>query len=84
MNNKIYKRVKEEASYILKEKCTVRDLAKVMNVSKSTVHKDLQDRLKEVDRKMYKEVDKILKYHLMIRHINGGEATRLKYLNRKG
>ena len=70
MNNKIYKRVKNEASYILKEKCTVRELAKIMNVSKSTVHKDLQDRLKDIDENMYKEVDKILKYHLMISHIN--------------
>ena len=84
MNNKIYKRVKTEAKYIIKEKCTVRELAKIMKVSKSTVHKDLQDRLKEIDMEMYKKVDEILKYHLEIRHIKGGEATRQKYLNRKG
>lgn len=83
MNNKIYKRIKEEVNYILKTKCTIRELAKIMNISKSTVHKDLHERLLYIDKEAYENVSKILEYHLQIRHINGGEATRLKYLKRK-
>ena len=81
MNSKIYKRIKEESDYILKENLTVREIAKKMNVSKSTVHKDLHERLKKIDKIKYLEVDKILKYHLNIRHIRGGESTKKKYQN---
>ena len=49
MNSKIYKRIKEESDYILKENLTVREIAKKMNVSKSTVHKDLHERLYDID-----------------------------------
>ena len=85
MNNKIYKRIKIESNYILEKDITIRQIAKIMKVSKSTVHKDLHERLKEVDKDLYKKVDKILKEHLSIRHINGGRATKLKYQKlRKG
>ena len=79
MNNNISKRVLSEADYIIKTGKTVREIAKIYNVSKSTVHKDLHERLLELDKTKYKQVDKILKYHIDIRHIRGGESTKRKY-----
>lgn len=77
----INKRVLEEARYLIKTGDTIRDLAKVFQVSKSTVHKDLHERLLKIDKNLYIEVDKILKYHTDIRHLRGGEATKQKYQN---
>lgn len=65
---------------MIQTKQTVRELALIFNVSKSTVHKDLHDRLINVDKKLFKEVDKILKYHTDVRHIRGGQSTKKKYL----
>ena len=79
MNNKIYKRILNEVDYILNKDMTVREIAKQMKVSKSTVHKDLHERLFYIDENKYKKVDKILKKHIEIRHINGGNATKIKY-----
>lgn len=79
--NSIENRVYEEAKYMIKTEKTIREIAKVYNVSKSTVHKDLQDRLKHIDLKLYKKVQKILKYHIQIRHIKGGQSTKIKYEN---
>ena len=78
MNN-ISKRVLDEAEYMIDTKKTIREIAKVFNVSKSTVHIDLNKRLKYINSNIYKEVKKILNYHLKIRHIRGGESTRKKY-----
>ena len=83
MNKKIIKRVLDESNYILDTGKTVREIAKVFKVSKSTVHQDLSERLKELDSSKYIEVLEILKYHLQIRHIRGGEATKKKYTNKK-
>ena len=83
MNKNIINRVIEESNYIIKTKDTIRDIAKVFNVSKSTVHKDFKERLLEIDGNLYEEVSKILKYHLDIRHIRGGNATKEKFLNKK-
>ena len=80
MNKKIINRVFNESKYIIDTNKTVREIASVFNVSKSTVHKDLTERLFEVDNKMYLEVSKILRYHLDIRHIRGGESTKRKFL----
>ena len=77
--NEINKRVIEEANHILKTGDTIRKTAKEFCVSKSTVHKDLHERLLKIDKKLYGDVDKILKYHTDIRHIRGGEATKKKY-----
>ena len=60
---------------------TIRGVAKIFGVSKSTVHKDLSDRLKYIDEELYDNITEILKYHIEIRHIRGGESTRNKYLN---
>lgn len=83
MNRNIINRVLKESDYIVKNKSTVRQTAKVFNVSKSTVHKDMQDRLKIINKNKYKDVIDIFNYHIMIRHINGGEATKHKYLKLK-
>ena len=83
MDKNIILRVINEGKYIIETKDTVREIAKVFNVSKSTVHKDLTDRLLEIDEKMYIRVSSVLKYHLDIRHIRGGYATKCKFLNKK-
>jgi len=83
MNKNIINRVLKEAEYIINTKDTIRDIAKVFNVSKSTVHKDLKERLFDIDEYLYNEVSTILKYHLDIRHIRGGNATKCKFLNKK-
>ena len=80
MSDYIKKRVLEESLYIINTEDTIREVAKKFNVSKSTVHKDLTDRLKEIDDEVYTKVSNILKYHLDIRHIRGGESTKRKYL----
>ena len=79
MNNEIAKRVLEEASYILISDDTIRKTAQVFGVSKSTVHKDLKERLIDIDEEMYKEVSLILHRHALLKHIKGGEATKNKY-----
>ena len=79
MNNIIRARVIDEANYMIKTKKTIREIAKTFIVSKSTVHKDLHERLLEIDCNLYKEINDILKYHIDIRHIRGGESTKKKY-----
>ncbi len=80
MGNDITKRVIDEAYYMKKTGNTLREIAKVFKVSKSTVHKDLKERLMKIDHDLYVEIQKILKYHMDIRHIKGGESTKKKYL----
>ena len=79
MNSLIVKRVIDEANYMIDTKKTIREIAKVFCVSKSTVHKDLHERLLEIDFKLFQQIDEILKYHIDIRHIRGGESTKKKY-----
>ncbi len=83
MKNNISERVINEANYIIETKKTIREIAHISNISKSTVHKDLHERLKNIDKNMYIRVKEILKEHIEIRHIRGGESTRQKYLKRK-
>jgi len=83
MNSAISKRVKEEALYIVDTEKTIREIAVIFNVSKSTVHKDLHERLSIIDKKLFEDVKKILEYHIDVRHIRGGESTKNKYLNKK-
>ncbi|MBQ7141247.1 MAG: sporulation transcriptional regulator SpoIIID [Bacilli bacterium] len=84
MRMEIIRRVIDEAYYILETEKTIRAIAFTQNVSKSTVHKDLHERLKEIDKDIFISVDKILQEHLDVRHIRGGESTKQKYLNLKG
>ena len=83
MNSTIVQRVKEEALYIINTEKTIREIAKIFNVSKSTVHKDLHERLVKIDKKIFNKVKNILDYHTNIRHIRGGQSTKNKYLEQK-
>ena len=79
MCDDIIERVIKEAEYIAETGATVRKTAKVFHFSKSTVHKDVTERLKSIDKDLFKRVRKVLKVNLAERHIRGGEATRRKY-----
>ena len=83
MKKEIELRVIKEADYLLMTKETVRDIAQIFKVSKSTVHKDLQERLKHLNYAKYQEVEKIFQEHIQIRHLHGGEKTKLKYQKQK-
>ena len=83
MKNYIEERVKEIANQCIAEGLTVRQLAKAYCVSKSTVHKDLTERLFEVDKLKYRKVKDVLSKNKRERAVRGGEATRLKYLLEK-
>lgn len=83
MNKDLVSRVKEEAQYLLKTKKTIREVAQFFDISKSTIHKDMQERLKKVSPKLFKEVRVVLNEHLEIRHIKGGETTKQKYLKKQ-
>lgn len=82
MDKYIMDRVLQEATYIIKNNSTVRDAASVYNVSKSTVHKDLKDRLPDINMILFEQVEIVFKDHIETRHIRGGEATKQKYLKR--
>lgn len=83
MNKEIIKRVEQEADYIVKTKKTIRDIAKKFGISKSTVHKDMQERLKEISFDKYQIVRSIFQEHIKIRHILGGQSTKIRYLEMK-
>ena len=83
MREDIILRVEEEARYILATGATVRDCARHMGVSKTTVHKDMRVRLGEISRGMWAEVGGVLDKNRAERHLRGGMATREKYLFRK-
>lgn len=72
-------RIKKEALYVIETERTIRKTAEYFSVSKSTVHKDLTERLKAISPSMYEKVKIILKKHLENRHLKGGETTKLKY-----
>ena len=78
---KLNETIINEALYMIETDKTVREIATIFKVSKSTVHKDLHERLMKIDKKLYLDVSKILKHHTDIRHIRGGESTKKKYLN---
>lgn len=80
MNDAIWKRVLDIGDYILKSRATVREAAKVFGVSKSTVHKDVTERLPKINPVKAKGVKEVLDFNKAERHIRGGEATRQKYL----
>ena len=72
----------QEAKYMIETQQTIREIAVIFNVSKSTAHKDLHERLINIDKSLSEKVEQILKYHTDIRHIRGGESTKRKYLKR--
>lgn len=76
---KIKNRVIKEALYIIENNATVREAAKSFNISKSTVHKDITERLEKINKNLYKQIKTIMSNHLKTRHIKGGEITKNKY-----
>ena len=79
MKDYIEERAVEIANYIIESNSTVRQTAKKFGISKSTVHKDITERLKKVNPQLYKQVAEILKINKEERHIRGGLATKKKY-----
>lgn len=75
----IDERATEIGHYIVNENATVRAAAKKFGVSKSTVFKDVSERLKAIDRLLYLEAKAVMERNKAERHIRGGEATRKKY-----
>ncbi|WP_274954576.1 sporulation transcriptional regulator SpoIIID, partial [Anaerostipes butyraticus] len=72
------------AYYIIEHKATVRQTAKIFGVSKSTVHKDVTERLLKINPALAGEARKVLNVNKQERHIRGGFATREKYLHQHG
>ncbi|MEW6425586.1 MAG: sporulation transcriptional regulator SpoIIID [Bacillota bacterium] len=81
MQEYIQKRVLEICAYILDTQATVRQAATVFQVSKSTVHKDMTERLPSLDKRLAQQVKAVLEFNKSERHLRGGEATRKKYKN---
>ncbi|MBS7298968.1 MAG: sporulation transcriptional regulator SpoIIID [Eubacteriales bacterium] len=80
MKEYIEQRAVDLAVYIIETRSTVRAAAKKFNVSKSTVHKDITERLSHIDGRLQIKVQKVLAENKAERHIRGGMATREKYL----
>lgn len=81
MKDYIEERAMEIADYIIETKATVRQAAKKFGVSKSTIHKDITERLSQINPSLAAEARKILDLNKSERHIRGGLATREKYLH---
>lgn len=79
----IEERVFELAHYVIENKSTVREAAKKFYISKSTVHKDIVERLQAFDKDLYLEVKQVLDENKAERHLRGGMATKKKYLGEK-
>lgn len=77
----IEERAIELANYIIEKKSTVRAAAKKFGISKSTVHKDVTDRLEKIKPDLAESVRVVLEENKAERHIRGGEATKAKYRN---
>ncbi len=84
MKSYIEERAVEIAAYIIENNTTVRQAAKHFGISKSTVHKDVTERLERINTSMAAETRKILDVNKSERHIRGGLATKEKYLHMHG
>lgn len=83
MKDYIEKRAVELAEYIIEKNSTVRAAAKHFHISKSTVHKDVSERLLKINPELAKSVHEILEENKAERHIRGGMATKEKYAHMK-
>ncbi|WP_461812599.1 sporulation transcriptional regulator SpoIIID [Faecalimonas sp.] len=81
MKEYIEKRAVEIATYIIEHQATVRQTAKEFGVSKSTIHKDVTERLQQINPILAVQARKVLDTNKSERHIRGGMATREKYLH---
>lgn len=84
MEDTLKQRTCELAVYIIENRATVRSAAKHFGISKSTVHKDLSQRLPQYNKTLYQQVRAILDLNKAQRHIRGGLATRAKYKSKPG
>ena len=82
MSNTIEERACELAVYMIETGATVRSAAAHFGISKSTVHKDLSQRLPMYNKRLYQQVRQVLDVNKKERHIRGGMATREKYRNK--
>ncbi len=80
MRDYIRKRVVDVSLYIVKTSATVRQAASVFGVSKSTIHKDVTERLPRINKELADKVKQVLEKNKAERHIRGGEATKRKYI----
>ena len=81
MGDTIDQRACELAVYMIENGATVRSTAKKFGISKSTVHKDLQNRLPKCNKQLYEQVRNVLDVNKQERHIRGGMATKRKFQN---
>ena len=79
MNESIKKRVLLEAKTIIETQKTLRDMEQLVQVSKSTIHKDMTERLPKINPAIAEQTHLILELNKSERHIRGGEATKMKY-----
>ena len=79
MKDNLEQRACDLALYIIENRATVRQAAKQFGISKSTVHKDIAERLPFINRQLYRQAKEILEENKAQRHIRGGLATRKKY-----
>ena len=79
MEEAIRQRCLRIAQYMLEHGATVRQAARAFGLSKSSVHKDMGERLPRIDSRMGQEVAALLRYHKAVRHLRGGDATRRRY-----
>ena len=83
MKDTVEQRVCELAVYIIETGATVRIAAKHFGISKSTVHKDISERLEKINPSLWKEAKQVLEHNKEERHIRGGMATKIKYENKR-
>ncbi|HHT37543.1 MAG: sporulation transcriptional regulator SpoIIID [Candidatus Wallacebacter cryptica] len=83
MRDYIRKRVVDVSLYIIKTNATVRQAASVFGVSKSTIHKDVTERLPRINEELAAQVKCVLEHNKAERHIRGGEATKRKYIKKR-
>ncbi|MBQ8556599.1 MAG: sporulation transcriptional regulator SpoIIID [Clostridia bacterium] len=84
MDETICRRCLDVAQYMLEHRATVRQAAKAFELSKSSVHKDMCQRLPQIDARLARRVAMLMAYNKAVRHLRGGEATKRRYQFRQG
>lgn len=79
----IKERILNEANHILNTKETIRQTAEKFKISKSTVHKDIQERLQKIDIDIHNKINLIMQSHLSTKHLKGGQSTKERYQKEK-
>jgi len=81
LNDFIRERAIKIGEHILETKDTIRKTAEKFGVNRSTVYRDITERLPRINKELADQVQKVIEYNKTVRHIRGGEATRKKYIN---